>query len=279
MEGVEHERSPTAHAREDRAYRGRLYVTLDARGALAAVHGVPLEELLRGIVPSEMPASSHARGAEGPGRDRPVERARSDRDTPPDRSRSCSAPRCTARPTAARAHAPRAPTRRSARPAARRSSDGRTRPWWTRSTRRCAAATARTTTRSGGTPPSPSLRGRPDLPAGEAARWTRGLADEPRLRAFLAAAPDAYCRRPAAARRDRYRWERRFQPAELDAALASLGVGKVRAIAVRSRGVSGRARVLEVDGRGGPGGGRRRAADPAAAREPPLLHVRRRSRG
>jgi len=102
-----------------------------------------------------------------------------------------------------------------------------------------------------GNAPNPSLRGRPDLPPDEAARWTRGLADEPRLRAFLSAAPDAWCRRPAAARKDRYRWERRFEQPALDAALASLGVGKVRALAVRARGVSGRARVLEVDGDAG----------------------------
>jgi SpoIID/LytB domain protein len=102
-----------------------------------------------------------------------------------------------------------------------------------------------------GNAPSASLRGLPDLPPEQGAPWARGLADESRLRAFLAAAPDAYCRRPPAARRDRYRWERRFEPAELDQLLSPLGVGRVRALAVRARGVSGRARVLEVDGERG----------------------------
>jgi SpoIID/LytB domain protein len=102
-----------------------------------------------------------------------------------------------------------------------------------------------------GNAPSASLRGLPDLPPREAAAWARGLADEPRLRAFLAASPPAYCRRPAAARKDRYRWERRFEPAELDQVLSALGVGRVRALAVRARGVSGRARLLEVEGERG----------------------------
>jgi SpoIID/LytB domain protein len=99
--------------------------------------------------------------------------------------------------------------------------------------------------------PSASLRGRPDLPPEQGVRWARALSDEPRLRAFLAAAPDAYCRKPAAARKDRYRWERRFTPAQLDAAVASMGVGQVRALRVAARGVSGRARVLVVEGSGG----------------------------
>jgi SpoIID/LytB domain protein len=102
-----------------------------------------------------------------------------------------------------------------------------------------------------GSAPSESLRGRPDVAPREAPRWARGLAAEPRLREFLAASPDAWCRRPAAARRDRFRWERRFAPAELDAALAPLGIGKVRSLAVPARGVSGRARVLRVEGASG----------------------------
>ena len=101
-----------------------------------------------------------------------------------------------------------------------------------------------------GNAPSPSLRGRPDL-AGGGARWDRALRDEGTLRAFLAATPDAWCRRPTDARRDRFRWERRFGAAELDAALAPLGIGAVRRITVTARGVSGRARVLAVEGASG----------------------------
>jgi SpoIID/LytB domain protein len=44
---------------------------------------------------------------------------------------------------------------------------------------------------------------------------------------------------------------RRFAAAELDAALAPLGVGAVRRIVVTARGVSGRARVLVVEGAAG----------------------------
>jgi SpoIID/LytB domain protein len=51
----------------------------------------------------------------------------------------------------------------------------------------------------GGTP-NPSLRGRPDLGAADAASWAGGLAREDRVAAFLAAAPPAWCARAPGAR-------------------------------------------------------------------------------
>jgi stage II sporulation protein D len=102
-----------------------------------------------------------------------------------------------------------------------------------------------------GGPPNPSLRGRPDLSPEEWAPWATGLADEARLASFLASAPDAWCSRAPGARHDRYRWERRISPAELDAMVASLGTGPVRDLAVTVRGVSGRALSLRVEGEHG----------------------------
>ncbi len=58
VESVEHALDGKP-AREERRYRSRLVATLDATGRLALVAVVPLEELLRGLVPAEMPASSH----------------------------------------------------------------------------------------------------------------------------------------------------------------------------------------------------------------------------
>ncbi len=250
VEGVEHERAPNTRAREDRAYHGRLYVTLDAQGALAAIHGVSLEELLRGLVPSEMPGSSHLQALEAQAvtaRSNVLAQIGTRHLTDP--FMLCAEVHCQAyRGDAAR-------TARSDE--AVRATRGEA--LFGRADRTLVDAVysamcgghGEDNDQVWGNAPNPSLRGLPDLPPDEAARWTRGLADEARLRAFLAAAPDGWCRRPAAARKDRYRWERRFGQAELDAALAPLGVGRVRALAVRARGVSGRARVLEVDGDAG----------------------------
>jgi SpoIID/LytB domain protein len=250
VEGVEHERSPTARAREDRAYRGRLYVTLDADGALAAVHGVTLEELLRGLVPSEMPASSHLealRAQAVTARSNVLAQIGMRHLTDP--FMLCAEVHCQAY---------RGDAARTARTdEAVRSTRGEA--LFGRADRTLVDAVysamcgghGEDNDGVWGNVPDPSLRGRPDLPPAEAARWKEGLSAEPLLREFLAAAPDAYCRRPAAARRDRFRWERRLSPRDVDRLLAPLSVGHVRRIAVRSRGVSGRARVLEVQGEAG----------------------------
>jgi SpoIID/LytB domain protein len=101
-----------------------------------------------------------------------------------------------------------------------------------------------------GDAPSTSLRGRPDLPPEVAARWAGGLAQDQSLRAFLSSSSGGYCRLPAA-RRDRFRWERRLEPPRLQEIGEVLGVGRVKDLRVLSRGVSGRARTLRVEGERG----------------------------
>jgi stage II sporulation protein D len=250
VEGVEHERSPTSRAREDRTYRGRLYVTLDADGALAAVHGVPLEELLRGIVPSEMPASSHLEALKAQAvTARSNVLAQIGMRHLNDPFMLCAEVHCQAY---------RGEGARTARTdEAVRSTRGEA--LFGRADRTLVDAVysamcgghGEDNDKVWGNAPDPSLRGRPDLPPAQAARWKGGLAADARLREFLAAGSDAYCRRPAAARKDRFRWERRLAPGELDGLVEPLAVGHVKHLRVRSRGVSGRARVLEVEGEAG----------------------------
>ncbi len=274
VEGVEHERSPTARAREDRAYHGRLYVTLDARGALTAVHGVALEELLRALVPSEMPASSHLealRAQAVTARSNVLAQIGTRHLTDP--FMLCAEVHCQAyRGDAARTARTDEAVRSTRGEALFRRADR-------------VLVDAVYSAMCGGhgedndqvwaNAPSPSLRGRPDLPPEEGARWARALGDEGKLRAFLAAAPDAWCRRATAARKDRFRWERRLAPADLDAALAPLGVGfGAAARRARARRV-GSGAPAPGGGRRGAGRGRRGAPDPAAPREPPLGDVRR----
>jgi SpoIID/LytB domain protein len=250
VEGVEHERSPTAHAREDRAYRGRLYVTLDARGTLAAVHGVALEELLRGLVPSEMPGSAHLEALKAQAvtaRSNVLAQIGTRHLTDP--FMLCAEVHCQAyRGEGAR-------TARSDE--AVRATRGEA--LFGRGDRTLVDAVysamcgghGENNEAVWGNAPSPSLRGQLDLAPRERERWARDLSDEVRLRPFLTGTPDAWCRRPAAARKDRFRWTRRFGPRELSSALAPVGVGPVLRISVAARGVSGRARVLVVEGLAG----------------------------
>jgi SpoIID/LytB domain protein len=234
-------------AREDRRYRGRLLVTVDAGGALAVVNALPLEALLRGLVPSEMPAGS------------PLEALKAQAVT----ARSnvlaqigtrhlgdpyalcaevhCQAYRGTGAETARTDEAVRATAGEALFGRANRTLvDGVY-------SAMCGGHGEDASAVWGGTP-DPSLRGLPDLPAEFAGLWSGGLREEARLRVFLADPPDAYCRRPTAARKDRFRWERRFTPADLDGLTGSLGVGPVRALTVLERGASGRAVALRVEG-------------------------------
>jgi SpoIID/LytB domain protein len=250
VESVEHERSPTALAREDRAYRGRLYVTLDARGALAAVHAVSLEELLRGLVPSEMPGTSPPEALKAQAvtaRSNVLAQLGTRHLTDP--FMLCAEVHCQAyRGDAARTARTDAAVRATRGEALFGAAD---RTLVDAVYSAMCGGHGEDNDHVWGNAPSASLRGRPDLPPDAAARWRGGLAAEPLLRAFLAAAPEAYCRRPAAARKDRFRWERRLSSGDLDRLAAPLGVGHVTRIAVGARGVSGRARVLEVQGEAG----------------------------
>jgi SpoIID/LytB domain protein len=246
VEDVEHERGARGRAREDRAYGGRLFVTLDTRGALAAIHGVPLEELLRGLVPSEMPASSPLEALKAQAvtaRSNVLAQIGARHATDP--FMLCAEVHCQAyRGDAARTARTDAAVR-ATRGEALFGADG-------------AVVDAVYSATCGGhgehaelvwgNAASASLRGGPDLSGPDRARWGGGLAREARLREFLADPGDAWCRRAAARGATRFRWERTFSGAALDAAAAQLGVGHVRAIAVGARGVSGRARVLAIEG-------------------------------
>jgi SpoIID/LytB domain protein len=234
------------HGFEDRRYRGRLYAAVDKDGKLALIEALPLEELLRGLVPKEIYAS--------------------------------------APPEALKAQAVTARGEVLAKIGARHLSDpyllcaeqhcqvygglGGERP----TTDAAVAATRGEAlfSRAGllvdsvysavcgghtedndvvwGGPPNPSLRGVSDLAEGDAREPGR---TEGRMRKWVAADPPAYCRLSGFADPGKFRWSRRFTADELNDLLAPLGVGKVLALRPQERGVSGRAAVLRVIGEKG----------------------------
>lgn len=232
---------------EDRVYRGRLHLTVDAGGRLAAVLALPLEELLRGLVPSEMPAGS------------PPEALRAQAVTArsnvlaqigtrhlADPWSLCSDVHCQAyRGEGAQVATTDAAVRATSGEALFAVADGRLVDGVYSAM--CGGHGENNDAVWGGTP-SPSLRGRPDLGAADAAGWAGGLASEGRVSAFLADAPLAWCARAPGSKADRYRWERHIAPGKLDTLLATLGVGAVDDLAVVERGASGRAIALRVDG-------------------------------
>ena len=247
---VEHDIGYASHGYENRTYRGRLYATLDSSGRLAAVLAITLEELLRGLVPSEIPAGSPHEALKAQAvtaRSNVLAQIGTRHLTDP--YVLCSEVHCQAfRGEVAQATS----TDRAVRETRGEALFGRA--------DRALVDTVYSAMCGGHgedndavwtTLPNASLRGRPDLPPEAAKTWAGGLRDEARLRAFLQAAPPAWCARAKGIRRDRYRWERRPTPRELDAWTANLGVGHVHSLEVTSRGTSGRARSLVVTGDAG----------------------------
>jgi SpoIID/LytB domain protein len=98
-----------------------------------------------------------------------------------------------------------------------------------------------------GGPPNPNLRGRPDIltPA-------PGQPTPKALNQFLAAHElPAACRLSSFAQPRKFRWEKRFTAEQVNALTSHLGVGPVLAMTLSERGVSGRARVLTLSGERG----------------------------
>ena len=97
-------------------------------------------------------------------------------------------------------------------------------------------------------PPDANLRGHLDAPPDDKgmAPYRRGI-QEKNLTRWLAAPPHSWCAR-SRFNRNKIRWTERIQAARMDRLTAPLGVGKVRAVEVLERGISGRARAVKVSG-------------------------------
>src|SRR5262249_55487015 len=236
------------HGREDRSYWGKLYVAVDRAGTLALVNAVPEDKLLAGLLPAEMYPNAPEEALKSQAVAARAELlAKIGTRHLGDPYLVCASQHCQVYAGA-----------------------GRENP---RTTAAIAAAGGRVLFRegvgdlvdtvyssSGGgftesnenvwddMPADPALRGRPDVAGAEAAAFARfgGAINDANIRDFLTAAPPAFCKRSAAT----YRWTVRRSPDELARSLAAAGhdVGEVSELLVGARGISGRARLLEVKG-------------------------------
>jgi SpoIID/LytB domain protein len=97
-------------------------------------------------------------------------------------------------------------------------------------------------------PALPALRGHRDAPAtGKPDIYAAGVSEENLVR-FIDQPPVAYCGQARLGAGDRFRWTVKRTAAELDKLLAQYHLGKIRAIEVPQRGVSGRALAVRVVG-------------------------------
>jgi stage II sporulation protein D len=233
-----------SHGFEDRRYRGALRFVVDRRGMLAVVNVVRLEELLQGLVPSEIfprapPEALKAQAVTARGEVLAKVGTRHLADP----YLLCAEQHCAVY----RGVSGEAPQANAAVEATRGealfSRDGRLVDSVYSAV--CGGHTEDNEKVWGGAP-NPNLRGKPDL------LQPTGREPTPKdLSRFLDADLPAACHLSTLAAPGKYRWQRRFGAAEMDEMLADLRVGPVRSLSVTERGASGRALVMLVSGESG----------------------------
>jgi len=230
------------HGFETRSYRGGLSFAADASGTIAVVNLVSLEDLLRGLVPSEIFSAAPAEALKAQAvTARGEVLAKIGTRHLGDPYLLCSEQHCAVY----RGRSGEAPSTNAAVEATRGlalfSTEGRLVDSVYSAV--CGGHTEDNDAVWGGVP-DPSLRGRPDV-----LEPVAGMPDPRRAtERFLAFDLPAACRRGRFAQPSRYRWEKRFTAPQLDALLEPLGVGSVRHLEPLERGASGRVRLLLVSG-------------------------------
>ncbi len=266
VEQVEFGMGYSFHGAEDRAYPGRLFATIDGSGALAVVVALPMERLIKGVVPSEIFARAHAEALKAQAvTARGEVLAKIGARHLGDPYQLCAEQHCQVyKGTAAEEAGANAAVDATRGEALFAELGGQSRLVDSVYSAVCGGFTEDNDAVWGG-PPDPSLRGRPDFDptAPGMAAFKDGIG-EALVSRFVHLNPvPSYCAQSGFARPDKVRWQRPFTRAEVDEICAPLGVGAVQALAVDGRGVSGRARSLRV------------AGDRAAARVHGELTIRR----
>ncbi|ATB26690.1 SpoIID/LytB domain-containing protein [Melittangium boletus] len=241
---VEHDVGYDNHGFEDRSFRGTLQLVVDRHGTLAVVNGVRLEDLLKGLVPSEIYARAHPEALKAQAvTARGEVLAKVGIKHLADPFLLCSEQHCAVY----RGRTGEAASTTAAVEATRGeglfSQNGRLVDSVYSAV--CGGHTEDNDVVWGG-PPNPNLRGRPDVLGSP-----QGLPTPGNLAEYLRAELPTMCRLSSFAQPSKYRWEKRFSVEQVNALTAHLNVGPVRALSLGERGVSGRARTLTVAGERG----------------------------
>ena len=234
------------------SYHGRLYFTIGRRGDLVVVNAVPENRLLAGLVPAEIfpAAPDEALKAQAVAARGELLAKIGVRHTG-EPFRLCAETHCQVYPGAAR-ETPRTTAAVEATRGEVLFTAGGKELVDTVYSANCGGHGEHNENAWADMPPEATLRGHFDGPA-PPARGTpnpfAGGVTSATVAQFLESPPPSYC---GAAKlqggSDRFRWTVSRSAAELDRLLVDLHLGRVRAIDVLDRGVSGRARGLTITG-------------------------------
>lgn len=233
------------HNFEDRAFRGAIQFSADRSGRVAVINQIGMEELLKGLVPSEIFAKAHLEALKAQAVTARAEvLAKVGLKHVADPYFLCTEQHCAVY----RGVSGEAATTSAAVDATRGEMlfDARGLLVDAVYSAVCGGHTENNEIVWGGVP-NASLRGRPDLLPEKPATPS----PEKDLKGFLTTEGGYACRLSSFAAPTKFRWERRFTAKEVDDKLAPFRVGRVMAMTVSERGVSGRGRLLQVSGEEG----------------------------
>jgi stage II sporulation protein D len=260
VEQVEFGMGYAAHGFEQRTYPTRLFACVDAGGKLAVIAAVPMERLVKGVVPSEIFAKAHPEALKAQAvTARGEVLAKVGARHLGDPYLLCAEQHCqvykgtateqkgtSAAVDATRGEALFAKLVPNGDPAAK----GVPRRLVDSVYSACCGGFSEDNDVVWGGPADPSLRGRPDfdLTSPGMAQFADGIGDA-LVSQFVHLTPiPSYCSLSGLVPKEKVRWHRAFSSAQVDSLCAPLGVGHVTGLAVEGRGVSGRARALRVEG-------------------------------
>jgi stage II sporulation protein D len=232
------------HSFEDRSYRGSLQLSADRNGKIAATNLIGLEDLLKGLVPSEIFSRAHLEALKAQAvTARGEVLAKIGLKHHADPYLLCTEQHCAVY----RGVSGEAATTNAAVEATRGEAlfDESGKLVDSVYSAVCGGHTENNDIVWGGVP-NASLRGRPDtLPGFKPKGAPSALTD------FLTLDAPHACRLSSFAQLAKYRWEKRFTAKELDEKTAALKLGSIFSLSVVERGVSGRARLLNLSGENG----------------------------
>ncbi len=241
VRGVEFGSGYDFHGFEDRAYRGSLLFTADRFGKIAVINQIDLEDLLKGLVPSEIFAKAPAEALKAQAvTARGEVLAKIGLKHLGDPYLLCTEQHCAVYKgvsgEVASTNAAVEATRGEV------SVDKSDRLVDSVYSAVCGGHTENNEVVWGGVA-NPSLRGRPDIMPGKP-----NPTSPKALGKFLSVEAQHACRVSTFTSLPKFRWEKRFSSAEVNEKLATYALGSVMAMTVTERGVSGRARILQISG-------------------------------
>jgi stage II sporulation protein D len=254
VEKVEYGAGYSFHGFERRTYPARLFACVDATGLLALVAALPMERLVKGVVPSEIFPNAHREALKAQAvTARGEVLAKVGARHLGDPYLLCAEQHCQVyKGVSAEARGTDLAVDQTRGEALfTRAGGGPPRLVDSVYSAVCGGFTEDNDA-VWGTPKDPSLRGRPDFDPHDKdlAIYADGIG-EALVGRFVRARVASYCELSGMGGQGKVRWTRSFGLREVDELCAGLGVGGVVALLVEGRGVSGRARALRIQGDAG----------------------------